>query len=130
MSAGTLTNGRRIAAIALRWSARASSLASVGLLSMFLFGDEAKLGTVTPTEALMIGLFPVGLAVGLLLAWFREGLGGSLAVASVAAFYAVHLALSGRLPGGPWFLIFSLPAPLFLASWAVRRRAIDPAKSS
>ena len=128
MSTGTLTNRRRAAAIALRWSARASSLASVGLLSMFLLGDEAKLGTVTPAEALMLCCFPVGLAVGLLLAWFREGLGGAVAVASVAAFYAVHLAVSGRLPGGPWFLIFSLPAPLFLASSAVRRRAIDPAE--
>jgi hypothetical protein len=60
--------------------------------------------------------------VGLALAWWREAAGAAVAGASLTAFYLYYALLTGRLPGGPWFLIFTAPAALFFASWIAHRR--------
>ena len=57
--------------------------------------------------------FPFGVLLGLTLAWWREPLGAAMAAVSVTAFYVYEVLLAGRLPGGPWFLIFTAPAVLF-----------------
>jgi len=35
--------------------------------------------------------FPVGICVGLIVAWWREGLGGAITVSSLLIFYAIHV---------------------------------------
>jgi hypothetical protein len=105
----------------LRLIARATSAISVGALLLFVVGGDEGF---RPTGQELVGLlfFPAGVAIGLALAWWREGLGASVALASLAAFYVVYgVLLSDRFPNGPWFLIFTSPAALFLASWAIRR---------
>ena len=54
----------------------------------------------------------------MLISWRRELEGSLLSLASLAGFYLVYgLVLTGRLPGGWAFLVFTAPAFLFLASW-------------
>jgi hypothetical protein len=103
----------------LRWSARATSLLAVALLLFFLFGT----GVSKPAPKELVGLlfFPVGVAVGLALAWWREALGVAVSVLSLAAFYVVYGALLGGRIGGPWFIVFTTPAALFFASWLAHR---------
>ena len=59
----------------------------------------------------------------MILAWWREGLGGSITVGSLLIFYAIHLATTGTLPKGWAWVAFAAPGFLFLVSWQRSRRA-------
>jgi hypothetical protein len=120
-----MTHTTPILVLILRWIARVWSIASVLLLAAFAFGGgEDSIFRTLPTlrEAVALALFPLGVAIGLLIATFsrngrREGLGGIIALLSLAAFYAWMFVQSGRVPGGPYFAIFAAPGALFLAAW-------------
>ncbi len=103
----------------MRWTARAAGIASVALLSQFFFGE---LGTPTPREVVALVFFPVGVALGMLLGWWREALGGWVTLLSLAAFYLWMIALRGNPPGGPYFMLFAAPGLLFLACSLIERR--------
>lgn len=102
----------------LRWGARAASVASLGLLTMF-----ATSGGEWPSarEWAFIAFFPVGVAVGTALAWRHEVLGGAVAAGSLVAFYALVGALGGGWPGW-WFVAFAGPGIALLACGLVARR--------
>lgn len=97
-----------------RWLARLGSLASLGLLLLFFFGEEMNLAVLTSSEIWGLVFFPLGITVGMLLAWRWEVLGGSVTVLSLLAFYKVVYAANGRFPDGIWFFLFALPGFLFL----------------
>lgn len=101
--------------LGMRRLARFLSLLSLGLLLFFVLGEGSWPIQLTPSELAMFILFPVGVALGLAIGWRRELLGGIVAVSSLAMFYFVHFVVDGRFPGGPWFLIFTLPGFLFFA---------------
>lgn len=105
----------------LRSAARLTSLLSIGLLLLFLFG-EGERAWPAPEEWVGLLFFPVGVAAGLALAWWREAAGAAVAVASFAAFYFIYgELLRGQIPRGPWFIVFTSPAVLFFASWLLRK---------
>lgn len=97
--------------LVLRWIARIASIASIAMLALF-----ATSGGNFPTAAqwLLIAFFPIGVAVGMIVAWWREILGGAITLISLIAFYAILLAKSGTLPATPWFVIFAAPGLLLL----------------
>ncbi|RUL88303.1 hypothetical protein [Tautonia sociabilis] len=107
-------------AVLARWAGRIASLLSLGLLSLFVAAEPPWPWRLSPLEGALVLCFPVATALGMVLAWWREGWGGLVTVLGVSEFSLIHLAGTGRLPGGPWFLIFSSPAVGFLASWALR----------
>jgi len=65
-------------------------------------------------EIVGLTFFPFGVLIGTLLAWYRERLGGFIAVGSLAAFYLSRIIFPVRFPRGPWFLVFTLPGISFL----------------
>jgi hypothetical protein len=109
--------GRRLAR-AVRWVARLGSLATIVLVLLFLVGEGFN---PSPKEWLGFLFFPVGICVGMVIAWWKEGAGGAITVASLLAFYGVHLGTAGRLPTGWAWLLFATPGFLFLLSWHLRR---------
>jgi hypothetical protein len=104
----------------LRVLARVASLVSLWLLSLFAFSGG---NWPTAGEWLLIAFFPVGVAVGTVLAWHREVLGGAIAAASLVAFHVILLAAEGKPSPGPWFVVFASPALALLACGLVTRRA-------
>lgn len=101
----------------LRWLARLCSVVSVGLLLVFVVGEGFNPARVALREWLLLWFFPLGVAVGLIVAWWREGLGGGVSVGSLLAFYALHGLLEGGVfPRGWAFILFAAPGGLFLAS--------------
>lgn len=104
----------------VRWIARIGSAAVILLVGAFLFGGEESM-VPTPKEAVGMLLFPVGVVAGFVIAWWREAMGGLISLASLAAFNAWIFLSFGRFPGGPYFLILSSPAFLFLLSALLRR---------
>jgi len=92
------------------------SLAVLGFILLFLVGEG-----MPPISTLSM-CFPFGVMFGLIVAWFFEGIGAAISIASVAAFYAVHYFCCGGIPAGPFFLISALPSAFFLVSRFLRKR--------
>jgi hypothetical protein len=105
-------------ALALRWVARLSSIASIGLIIAFATADPK---VPQPQEWLLLALFPIGVVVGMVVGWWRELAGGLIGTASLFAFYAAFLANGYSLNRGVWFGVFALPAMLFLAAGLLQR---------
>jgi len=105
----------------VRWTARVLSVFSTVVLMLFLFGERFPVEKITAPQWLGFLLFPVGVVIGFALAWWREGLGGSITVGSLLAFYVVFTTLMHEpLRDGGWFLVFALPGFLFLLSAFMR----------
>ena len=96
----------------LRWTARAASLVSLAFLAMF-----ATSGGAAPSgyEWLLLAFFPMGVAIGTIVAWRREILGGVIAASSLAAFNTLLLLDGSRPAAGWWFLVFASPALALLS---------------
>jgi len=111
-----------VAVFLFHWSARILSLASTAMLLMFLFGEPFEPSKITGRQWLAFVFFPLGIVVGFVVAWWKEGLGGSITIASLLIFYLIFvLLLRGSLARGLWFLVFAVPGVLFLVSYAIPR---------
>jgi len=101
----------------LRWSARVLSILVVGVLLLFVIGEGLNLSHFTARELALFAFFPVGICLGMALAWRWEGLGGGITVASLAAFYLVQRLTSSSFPRGFAFVALAAPGFLFLLCW-------------
>jgi hypothetical protein len=105
----------------LRWSARILGLLMVGTVLFFAVGEGLNLSKFPPGELVLFGFFPLGVGLGMLLAWRWELLGGGITVASLAACYLVERLESSSFPRGPAFLFLAAPGVLFLlCGWRTR----------
>jgi hypothetical protein len=101
----------------IRWTARCLSILSIAGLGLFMFGEKLDLFRFQPFELLQFLFFPVGLAIGLLMAWRFEALGGGISIGSFVLFYLLNYAKAGSFPRGWTFFGFSIPGILFLFIW-------------
>jgi glucose-6-phosphate-specific signal transduction histidine kinase len=100
----------------ISWAAKVWSLGTIGLVLLIFVGEAVSPSTAaafTPSELLGLLFFPIGMCLGLLLAWRREALGGAITVASVVAFYVWNYLDRGTFPRGPYFLLLAAPGVLF-----------------
>ena len=97
---------------ALRSLARVWSIVSITLLVAFIIGEGVT--ATAPHEWLGLLFFPLGICLGMVMAWRREGVGGGITVGSLVIFYIIHLATTGALPAGWAWLAFAAPGFLFL----------------
>jgi hypothetical protein len=114
------TDRQREVTRTIRWAARVWSIATIGLVLLLLAGEPFN---PTPAEWLGLLFFPVGICAGMIVAWWREGLGGSITVGSLVVFYMIHFATAGTLPRGWAWLVFAAPGFLFLLCWHRSRKA-------
>jgi len=106
----------------IRWTARITAVISTFMLSLFVFGEPFPVRKITGVEWLGLMLFPVGVVIGFAIAWWREGLGSTISIGSLLAFYMVFVfVMNENLAKGGWFLVFAFPAFLFLLSALLRR---------
>ena len=101
------------AMMTFKWIARALSIASVFVLSLFVFGGQERMAIPNLNQMIGFALFPIGIVIGMLLGWKSALLGGGITTVCLVGFYAWHFMQTGNLPTGPWFLIFALPGILF-----------------
>ncbi len=79
----------------LKWIARVSGIL-VGLFFLvFAIGEGFYYGITTPAadEAVLMMFIPVGMIAGIVVAWWKEGLGGLIIIGSVVLFNIAQLAL-------------------------------------
>ena len=103
----TISTVRRVSRI---WS-----VISIGLILLIFFGEGIRPAEVDWKEWVGLAFFPLGVALGIIIGWRYEILGGAIATASLAAFYFIYgLILTGAFPKGILFLLLSFPGILFL----------------
>jgi hypothetical protein len=117
------------AALAARWVARVWSILSICTVLFFTVNALLPSHSPPPTlqEWLGLTLFPIGVIVGLVLAWYRETVGGIFALECLVAFYLWNLLRSGHLPRGPFFFLLAAPGLLFLIAASLSHRRGTPA---
>jgi hypothetical protein len=107
--------------------ARLGSIASVVLLVMLFVGEGVNPSEITRNEWIGLLFFPTGVVIGMVLAWWKEGLGAAITVGSLAAFYLVWGWLMRNHIGGWAFVTFASPGFLFLLHWLLRGNKERPA---
>ena len=108
--------------------ARVGSIASITLLILLFMGDAVRPSEISANEWAGLMFFPIGVVIGMVIAWWKEGVGSVLTVASLIGFYLVYGYLLRNHIGGWWFIVFASPGFLFLVHWflisAERRHAL------
>jgi hypothetical protein len=109
------THGHEKSVLALRWTARVWSLASVAVVLAFIVGEGSN--PSGPNEWLGFLFFPFGICAGMVLAWWREGPGGVVTVASLGVFYLFRFATTGVFPSTA---VRSLISQIGVSHWDCR----------
>jgi len=108
-----------------RWIGRVWSLLALAFVLAFAFGewDSAAGLSFSAQEWLLILCYPIGMAVGWVLGWWRERAGGLIILGALVAFYVIDLVTTGSPPSGPFFALLAVPAVFYLLSDLWRRPA-------
>jgi len=104
--------------LGLRWIARILSILFISIFVLMFFGEGFDLAKITPHEWVSLLFFPFGLMTGMIIAWWKEGLGGLITVLCLVAEILVGDVSSS---GGGNMLICASPGFLFLLSWFLSR---------
>ena len=110
-----------VAELSFRWLARLTSLVSLWIVAMFLLAEPFNPKNVRPREWVGFVCFPIGVMLGLIIGWWKEGLGAVISLTSLAAFYGIYGWLMGSNINKPAFIVFTSPAFLFLIAWILSR---------
>ena len=110
------------AATVCRWLARVVGLAPLLFVAAYVAKEGVPdLSAASSLERTLFTCMFTALA-GFVVLWRWELVGGLLSVVATTAFYAVHLAGQGSLPGGAFPLFFA-PGLLAIAAWRLSRPA-------
>jgi len=104
----------------IEFLARLGSIASIALLVLIFWGEAFNPAQITRTEWVGLLFFPIGITIGMVVAWWKEGLGSTITIGSLAAFYVVYGYIFKNHIGGWAFIVFASPGFLFLLHWLFR----------
>ena len=111
-----------------RWTARLLAALGLGILLLFVFGEDFDMAAISRNDLVGLLFFPVAVIAGLVLAWQEEFVGGLVTVTGVAGFYVVYgLLLNGSLRMGWWFVLFAVPGLLFMVYGIISAERSVPA---
>lgn len=105
--------------------ARVGSVASITLLVLLFWGEALNPSEISRAQWIGLIFFPIGITIGMVMAWWKEGPGSFVTVGSLAAFYLVYGYVFRNHIGGWAFIMFASPGFLFLLHWLLRRRAVN-----
>jgi len=115
MSASRIDLGLPLALIELL--ARGGSIASITLLILLFMGEAFHPTEISSNEWAGLLFFPIGVIIGMMVAWWKEALGSAVTLLSLLAFYLVYGYLLRNHIGGWAFIAFASPGFLFLLHW-------------
>ena len=97
--------------------ARVTSIASITLLFMLFASELLNPSEVAPRQWVGLFFFPLGVIVGMIIAWWKEGLGAAITVGSLLGLYLVYGYFMRYHIAGWAFIVFASPGFLFLLHW-------------
>lgn len=122
-TANTSTNSLLLV---IRWLARISSILFIGVFLLMFMGEGFDPAKITPREWVSLFFFPFGLVVGMILAWWKEGLGGLITVGSL---FANLFVMDVSSSGAGYMLLCASPGFLFLLCWILSKPTVMSAES-
>jgi hypothetical protein len=115
MSSKRLDLGLPLAVVELL--ARVSSIASVTLLFTLFASELSNPSEIAPRQWVGLFFFPLGVIAGMIIAWWKEGLGAAITVGSLLGLYLVYGYFMRYHIAGWVFIVFASPGFLFLLHW-------------
>jgi hypothetical protein len=97
--------------------ARVGSIASITLLLMLFAGEAFNPSEVTSRQWVGLFFFPFGVIAGMVIAWWKEGLGAAITMGSLLGLYLVYGFFMRYHIAGWAFLLFASPGFLFMLHW-------------
>ena len=128
MSTSRIDLGLPLAVIELL--ARVGSIASITLLILLFMGEAFHPAEISSNEWAGLLFFPIGVMIGMIVAWWKEGLGSAVTLLSLLAFYLVYGYFLRNHIGGWAFIAFASPGFLFLLHWACETLVQSTTKST
>ena len=104
----------------VEWLARLGSVVSIAFLALIFLSEPFHPSQIARSEWIALLFFPIGVMTGMVIAWWKEGLGSALTIGSLAGFYLVYGYIFKNHIGGWWFIVFASPGFLFLLHWLFR----------
>lgn len=101
--------------------ARVGSIASITLLIVLFAGEAFHPSQVAPRQWVGLFFFPLGVMIGMAIAWWKEGLGAVITLGSLLGLYLVYGYLMRYHLAGLAFVMFASPGFLFLLHWLLSR---------
>ena len=114
--------------LVLRWLARITGLILAGLVLLFVVGEGPPNPVRQPFSVQLEFLAMFLMLAGFLLGWRWEAVGGIVAVAGFAIFFATEMVVNGRPPGRA-IPLFAIPGLLFFASYGMAALVRRPTTS-
>lgn len=111
-----------MAATVVRAAARATGLAMFMLVVAFAVGQGLPDPSAMPLPVALEFLFLLVMTAGVVVGWRWEVTGALATLGALACFNVVEVVVNQRF-AGPAFLLFAVPATLYLACAWLRRRA-------
>ena len=111
----------------IKWIARIWSILSLAFLLLFFATSIFSSGgddTFAFKDMLQFVFFPIGLTIGLILAWKWEGLGGIIAISSIIGFHLQMLVKHGNLDFSLIIELLAAPGIMFILYWILSRKRI------
>lgn len=105
----------------VRWTARISSIPIIIVFLLMFFGEGFDPTKVKPFEWVMLLFSPFGLVLGMILGWWKEGLGGAITILS---YFGALLVGDFSGSGAGYLLICASPGILFLIAWLLSKPAM------
>lgn len=100
--------------------ARVGSIASITLLLMLFAGEGFHPSEVAPRQWVGLFFFPFGVIIGMVIAWWKEGLGAAITMGSLLGLYLVYGYFMRYHISGWAFILFASPSFLFMLHWLLR----------
>lgn len=107
--------------------AKILSIVSIATILLFMIGENFGMTKIAAKEWVGLLFFPFGVAIGMILGWWRAILGGAITVGSLIAFYFIFVWLFNE---SFWqsatfiFFIFTIPGFLFLINGLLVQSAL------
>lgn len=105
----------------IKFLARLGSITSIVLLLLLFQAEALNPSEVPPRHWFALIFFPIGVIIGMIIAWWKEALGISVTLGSLLAFYFVYGYLLRYHVGGWAFVVLASPAFLFLLHWLLQQ---------
>lgn len=99
---------------AVRWTARISSILVIAIFLLMFAGEGFDPTKVNPNKWIMLLFGPFGFMLGMILGWWKEGLGGAITIAS---FFGAMLVGDYSGSGATYMAVCAAPGFLFLFAW-------------
>ncbi|HEX7770853.1 MAG TPA: hypothetical protein VF435_00440 [Pyrinomonadaceae bacterium] len=94
--------------------ARVGSIVSITLLLVLFLGEGFHPSEISTNEWVGLLFFPIGVVIGMAIAWWKEGAGSAITLGSLLGFYLVWGYFLRNHIGGWWFIVFASPGFVFL----------------